>query len=110
MGFHTLPQAVKYPETEEQSEMHGILSAEILSESTVRASPIQRKPRGSESSHNISAAAVPKNAPYSIQRRMALLMPHTLSAPSSSATRRVDAKRIPEMAKVAPRFVTEETS
>ena len=41
---------------------------------------------------------------------MAEEMPPLLLLPSSSATRRVVAKRMPEMAKVAPRLVTEQTS
>ena len=61
VGFQTRPQAVKYPDTDEHSEMHGMLIAESLSDITVRASPIQRKPIGSASSHIIAPAAAPKN-------------------------------------------------
>ena len=43
--------------------MKGMEKAARRSESTVRASPIQRKPMGSESSQRITDAANPKNAP-----------------------------------------------
>ena len=58
LGFQTLPQAVKYPESDEQSETQGMEKAARRSDVTARASPIQRKPIGSASSHSTAVAAV----------------------------------------------------
>ena len=74
--------------------MHGRPRASILSERTVRASPIQRKPTCSAKRLSASAASVPKQRLYSPARLIAPETPRPRPSPSSSLTSRVTAKRI----------------
>ena len=62
VGFHTRPEAVKYPSMTDESAMHGRLMLVMRSERTVRASPIQRKPTGSARKYTIVPAHRPKNS------------------------------------------------
>ena len=94
----------------ELSETIGIAYAMILSDCTVLASPIQRKPIGSAQRCRMSIAAVPNSRLYAKQRRMAAVMPQPRSWPISSETSLVAAKRIPDMAKVVHRKDTDTTS
>ena len=61
-GFQIRPQAVKYPLSTLESDRQGRPKARILRLSTVRASPIQRKPIGSAKRVSSSMAALPKNS------------------------------------------------